>query len=63
MLILEGLARYLLELIRVEPSIFTMRLHGQSYGFSISMILGLAAILAGSILWRVHDTLGGSHLT
>ncbi|MGD0770845.1 MAG: prolipoprotein diacylglyceryl transferase [Tepidisphaeraceae bacterium] len=51
MLILEGLARYVLEMIRVEPAVFTLRLHGQSYAFSISMILGLAAIVAGFVLW------------
>jgi phosphatidylglycerol:prolipoprotein diacylglycerol transferase len=55
MLILEGLARYLLELIRVEPAVFTLRLHGQSYAFSISMILALAAIVAGFILWNLLD--------
>jgi phosphatidylglycerol:prolipoprotein diacylglycerol transferase len=53
MLMLEGLARYLLELIRVEPAVFTLRLHGQSYAFSISMILALAAIVAGFIFWKL----------
>lgn len=53
MMILEGFARYVLEMIRVEPSVLTLRFHGQSYGLSISMILGLVIIIAGFVMWNV----------
>jgi len=53
MLILEGMARYVLEMIRVEPSVFTLRVHGQPYGLSISMIFGIVAVLAGIIMWKL----------
>lgn len=53
MLMLEGFARYVLELIRVEPSVATLRFGGQSYGLSISMILGLAIVVAGFIMWNI----------
>ena len=43
----------MLELIRVEPAVFTLRLHGQSYAFSISMILGLAAVVGGLGMWKL----------
>ncbi len=52
MLMLEGFARYVLELIRVEPSVATVRFGGQTYGLSISMILGLAIVMAGFIMWK-----------
>jgi phosphatidylglycerol---prolipoprotein diacylglyceryl transferase len=51
MLILEGIARFILELIRVEPPVWVLHLHGQSYGMSLSMILGLSIAVAGVILW------------
>jgi phosphatidylglycerol:prolipoprotein diacylglycerol transferase len=53
MLMLEGFARYVLELIRVEPAVITLHLHGQSYGLSISMILGLAIVVAGIAMWII----------
>ena len=53
MLMLEGFVRYVLELIRVEPSVATLRIGGQSYGMSISMILGPAIAVAGIIMWYV----------
>jgi prolipoprotein diacylglyceryltransferase len=43
MLILEGLTRYLLELLRVEPPVIG--------NFSLSMILGLMLVAIGIILW------------
>src|SRR4051812_29977699 len=43
MLILEGLTRYLLELLRVEPPVVG--------NFSLSMILGLMLVALGIILW------------
>jgi phosphatidylglycerol:prolipoprotein diacylglycerol transferase len=51
MLMLEGVARFVLELIRVEPAVWMLHFHGQSYGMSISMILGLLVAVAGVILW------------
>jgi len=51
MMTLEGLARYLLELLRVEPVVWTVHFHGQFYGLSISMILGLLISAAGIIIW------------
>jgi len=43
MLILEGLTRFLLELLRVEPPVIG--------NFSLSMILGLMLVAMGIILW------------
>jgi phosphatidylglycerol:prolipoprotein diacylglycerol transferase len=51
MLMLEGLSRFVLELIRVEPSILQIRWHGQAYGMSTSMVLGIANVLAGIVMW------------
>jgi phosphatidylglycerol:prolipoprotein diacylglycerol transferase len=53
MLILEGMARYMLEMIRVEPSVFTLRVHGQSYGLSISMFFGVIVVIAGIVMWKL----------
>lgn len=43
MLILEGATRYLLELVRAEPAVIGR--------FSLSMILGLALVALGLVLW------------
>jgi phosphatidylglycerol:prolipoprotein diacylglycerol transferase len=51
MMILEGFARYVLEMIRVEPSVVTLHIGNQSYGLSISMIMGLGIIVAGFAMW------------
>ena len=51
MMMLEGFARYVLELIRVEPAVMTVKMFGQEYGMSISMILGLGVVVAGAIMW------------
>lgn len=53
MLMLEGIARYILELIRVEPAVATLHFHGEPYGLSISMILGLLVFVAGIIMWKI----------
>jgi phosphatidylglycerol:prolipoprotein diacylglycerol transferase len=53
MLMLEGLARYILEMIRVEPSVLKLHWHGQIFGFSISMILGALVFFAGIVMWNV----------
>jgi phosphatidylglycerol:prolipoprotein diacylglycerol transferase len=47
MLILEGLTRFLLEIVRAEPAVA----HWGPFGFSLSMILGLALIPVGIIMW------------
>jgi phosphatidylglycerol---prolipoprotein diacylglyceryl transferase len=51
MLILEGFARYVLEMIRVEPNVATLHFRGQAYGLSISMIFGAIVVVAGIIMW------------
>jgi len=63
MLILEGLARYVLELIRVEPAVWTIQLHGQSYGLSISMILGLTLVVAGIAMWTILGRFQSSEIS
>jgi phosphatidylglycerol:prolipoprotein diacylglycerol transferase len=53
MLMLEGISRYLLEMIRVEPSVLTVPWRGQTYGLSISMILGLVVFIGGIVMWNL----------
>jgi phosphatidylglycerol:prolipoprotein diacylglycerol transferase len=53
MLILEGFSRYVLEMIRVEPSVLDIKLGGQIFGFSISMILGMLSVVAGLLMWTM----------
>jgi prolipoprotein diacylglyceryltransferase len=53
MLMLEGIARYVLEMIRVEPSVVILHWRGDAYGLSISMILGGAIFVMGVIMWNV----------
>jgi phosphatidylglycerol---prolipoprotein diacylglyceryl transferase len=53
MLILEGLGRFILELIRVEPPIWQVHWGIHSYGWSTSMVLGLLNCIGGMILWWV----------
>lgn len=47
MLMVEGITRYLLELLRVEPPV----VHVAGYGLSLSMVLGIAFVLLGVALW------------
>jgi hypothetical protein len=51
MLMLEGPSRFLLEMIRVEPAVWTARLGPMTAPMSLSMILGLALAAAGVVLW------------
>jgi len=51
MMILEGIARFVLELLRVEPAVWWQQVGGHVYGWSISMILGLLIALAGVAMW------------
>jgi phosphatidylglycerol:prolipoprotein diacylglycerol transferase len=60
MLMLEGFARYVLELIRVEPSVWTVKVFGQEYGMSISMILGVGIMVAGAVMWILLSRRGGA---
>ena len=61
MLMLEGIARYILEMIRVEPSVVSIPWHGQTYGMSISMILAIFVFIGGVVMWNVlvHDGISG----
>ncbi len=47
MLMLEGVTRYILELLRAEPPV----IHIGGYGWSLSMVLGVLLALAGVIMW------------
>jgi phosphatidylglycerol:prolipoprotein diacylglycerol transferase len=47
MLIVEGITRFLLELLRVEPPV----VHLAGYGWSLSMVLGACMLLMGVALW------------
>jgi phosphatidylglycerol:prolipoprotein diacylglycerol transferase len=51
MLLLEGPARFILELIRVEPPVLTGHLAGIPVNMSLSMVLGLMLPLAGAVMW------------
>ena len=53
MLMLEGPARYILEMLRVEPAVLTIRWHDQIYGLSISMILALGIFVVGIVMWNL----------
>jgi phosphatidylglycerol:prolipoprotein diacylglycerol transferase len=55
MMVLEGIARFILELLRVEPPV--MYVHG--YGLSLSMVLGIGLAIAGAILGLVFSRVGG----
>jgi phosphatidylglycerol---prolipoprotein diacylglyceryl transferase len=56
MMVLEGIARFVLELLRVEPPI--TYIHG--YGLSLSMLLGIILAIIGGILGFVFNSMGGS---
>lgn len=45
MLMLEGLARYIMELLRVEPAV--------AGPFSLSMLIGLLMVAAGAAMWML----------
>jgi phosphatidylglycerol:prolipoprotein diacylglycerol transferase len=51
MLILEGPARFMLEMIRVEPPVITGHIGSFDVNMSLSMVLGLAVFLVGIVLW------------
>jgi phosphatidylglycerol:prolipoprotein diacylglycerol transferase len=59
MMILEGVARYCLELVRAEPPVD--RAHFGS--MSLSMILGIAIALAGVAMWLAFSQVGGDSST
>jgi phosphatidylglycerol:prolipoprotein diacylglycerol transferase len=60
MLILEGFSRYVLEILRVEPSVWTIQLGGGRYGLSISMILGIISVVAGIAMWTFIRSFGNN---
>ncbi|MBC8105875.1 MAG: prolipoprotein diacylglyceryl transferase [Anaerolineae bacterium] len=47
MLIVEGITRFLLELLRIEPPV----VHLAGYGLSLSMVLGISFVALGLVLW------------
>src|SRR5262245_1049546 len=49
MLMLEGVTRYILELLRVEPPVWGH--------FSLSMLIGLGLAVLGAVLWVVFGTI------
>ena len=56
MLILKGITRYLLEMLRSEPAVTTWF----GYGLSFSMVVSLALIVLGLVLWFVVFRKGNS---
>ncbi|HYO07705.1 MAG TPA: prolipoprotein diacylglyceryl transferase family protein [Tepidisphaeraceae bacterium] len=52
MLVLEGVSRYMLEILRAEPPV----LHLFGHGWSLSMIIGVLLAIAGTIMWFVFRT-------
>ncbi|HEX3356624.1 MAG TPA: prolipoprotein diacylglyceryl transferase [Tepidisphaeraceae bacterium] len=56
MMVLEGIARFVLEILRVEPPV--VYIHG--YGLSLSMVLGIVLAIVGGILGLVFNFMGGS---
>jgi phosphatidylglycerol:prolipoprotein diacylglycerol transferase len=55
MMVFEGIARFILELLRVEPPV--VYVHG--YGFSLSMVLGIGLAVCGLILAWIFRRMGG----
>jgi len=51
MMLLEGPARFMLELIRVEPAVLVGHLGKLEVNMSLSMILGLVIFAGGVIFW------------
>ena len=51
MVMIEGLTRYLLELLRVEPPVVGP--------FSLSMLLGIGLLILGAVLWIAFGLAGG----
>lgn len=53
MMMLEGIARFLLESVRAEPAVVRYTLGGHPVGLSFSMVLGLGIVGVGMLLWLV----------
>ena len=51
MMVLEGISRYTLELLRVEPAVIGR--------MSLSMVLGIAMVAMGLALWYTFSKMGG----
>lgn len=56
MLLLKGMTRFLLELLRVEPPVAWIG----GYGLSISMVLSIGLFITGAALWFVFGRLSRS---
>jgi phosphatidylglycerol:prolipoprotein diacylglycerol transferase len=56
MMVLEGIARFILELLRVEPPV----VHINGYGLSLSMVLGILLAIFGGLLGLIFSRIGGN---
>lgn len=57
MCIIEGMTRFILEMIRVEPAVVT-KVFGINLDWSLSMVLGAILVVVGIILWFVFAKVG-----
>src|SRR6185295_18864361 len=56
MMVLEGIARFVQELLRVEPPV----MHVGNLGLSLSMVLGIGLAIFGAVLGFVFTRIGGT---
>jgi len=69
MLVLEGLARFILEMLRSEDVVWNPHLFGHGLGFSISQMFAMMNITAGLVMWWAVGKCakatwpGGEHMT
>ena len=61
MMMLEGFSRYVLELIRVEPAVCTLHYAGNSYHFSMGMLMGLQLMAGGIVFWILLGRYSSEH--
>jgi prolipoprotein diacylglyceryltransferase len=59
MMMLEGPARFMLEMLRVEPAVATVHVGSSLIGLSLSMILGAGIFVAGVVMWVMVGFLPG----
>jgi len=51
MMMLEGPARFMLELLRVEPAVYVHHFSAWDLSMSLSMVMGIALFIAGALMW------------
>jgi len=51
MLMLEGVARFILELLRIEDVVWNPHVLGHGLAFSISQIFAMMSVVAGLVMW------------